>query len=241
MLICYSHSMIYITMAKFQKRLEARVLRKQGWSIKAIAAHLTVSKASASIWCRDLQLTQAQRERLLRNAIKAGHKGRMRGALVNRERKEERVRFHQEGGQRTIGEFSQRDLLIAGIALYWAEGTRKSRLGFTNSEPQMIQFMARWFQEVMGVQREDFMPRIFINAIHRPRIDKVLRFWSRLLQLPIRQFGNPVFLKRPPRKVYENYESYHGVLALGVRRSNELKYQILGLIEAMRDHNIKPV
>lgn len=160
----------------------------------------------------------------------------MKGAFMNHEKKEARIKFHQERGREEITVLSKRDILIAGIALYWAEGTRKSRLGFTNSEPQMIKFMFRWFQDAMGVAKDDFMPRVFINAIHRSRINKVLHFWSQLLQLPTSQFGNPIFLKRPPRKVYENYESYYGVLALGIRRSSELKYRILGLIDGLRDN-----
>ena len=223
-------------MAKFEKRLEARALRKKGWSIRSIAKRLDVSKASASIWCRDLRLTAKQNQRLIQNAIKAGHAGRIKGAQMNREKKERRIEFYKERGREQIKTLSQRDIMIAGIALYWAEGSRKSKLSFINSEPQMIKFMFRWFQDELGVPKADFMPRIFINAIHRPRIRKVLRFWSQLLQLPTSQFGNPVFLKRPPRKVYENYESYYGVLSLGVRGSSELKYLILGLIDALRNN-----
>ncbi len=221
-------------MAKFKKRLAARVLRKKGWSIRSIAKHLNVSKASASIWCRDLELTITQRGKLIRNAIRAGHAGRIKGALANRQKKEARIVFHKEAGKKEITLLSFKDILLVGVALYWAEGSRKSRFAFTNSEPEMIAFVASWLEHVLGIKREEFMPRIFINAIHKPRIGKVLYFWSHLLRVPVRQFGNPVFLKRPPRKVYENHDSYYGVLALGVRRSSELKYRVLGLIDGLK-------
>ncbi len=62
-----------------------------------------------------------------------------------------------------------------------------------------------------------------------------MNYWSDLLELPIEQFGNPVLLKMKQKKVYENYDEYYGVLSLKVRKSSDLKYRILGLIDAMRD------
>ncbi len=67
-------------MAKFEKRLKAIRLRKRGWSIRSIAAHLHVSKASSSAWCSDLELTAIQKKRLVQNSIKAGLQGRLKGA-----------------------------------------------------------------------------------------------------------------------------------------------------------------
>ena len=220
-------------MAKFEKRLEARSLRKKGWSIRSIALHLRVSKASASVWCRDLQLTPAQKKRLLLNAIKAGHAGRLKGALMNKKKKQERIWFYRRLAEQELTLLTNREFLIAGAALYWGEGNKNSRLGFINSDPQMIKFMHRWFRRALGVKREEFMPRIFINAIHRPRIRKILKFWSQLLRLPVRQFGNTTFIKRNPKKIYENYDSYYGLLSIGTRNSSELKYRILGLIKAL--------
>lgn len=222
-------------MAKFEKRLKARKLRKQGWSIRSIASNLDVSKSTASIWCRDLQLTRTQQQRLIQNAIRAGHRGRIIGAQRNREKKREQIEFYKKLGKQDIGRLTKRDWLIAGAALYWAEGSKKSRFAFTNSEPQMIKFISRWLKKVLGIRKNEFMPRIFINAIHAPRIRKVIRFWSQLLQVPTYQFGKPVLLRDRPKKIYENYDSYYGVLALGVRNSNKFKYRVLGLIDAIRD------
>ena len=228
-------------MAKFEKRLAALKLRRRGYSIRSIASHLQVSKSSASIWCRDLQLTKKQELRLIRNAIRAGHRGRMIGAKRNREKKEEQIEFYRKLAEREVAKLTKRDLLIAGAALYWAEGNKKSKFAFTNSEPQMIKFMSYWFQRILGVKKDELMPRIFINAIHEPRIKKVIIFWSRLLRVPTFQFGKPVFLRDRPKKIYEKYHSYYGVLTLGVRKSAKLKYRVLGLIDALRNERILPV
>lgn len=221
-------------MAKFEKRQEARRLRIKGLSIKSIAKQLGVSKSSASLWCLDLKLTEEQREVLIKNAIAAGHKGRILGTEMNKRKKQESLQHFNEQGIKDIGILSRREFLIAGVALYWGEGSKKSKMSFVNSDPQLILFMFKWFQEIMGVEKDDFMPRIFINEMHRPRAEKILAFWSNLLDLPREQFGNIVFLKMNAKKVYDNYDDYFGVLALGSRKSTSLKYRILGLIEALR-------
>ena len=230
-----SYGTIYNTMAKFKEKLEALKLRRKGWSIGSIAEHLEVGKGSVSTWCKDLKLTKSQKDFLKQKMIKAGHKGRMIGAEMNRKKKENTIAFYQKSGKKDIGKLSQRDIFVIGVALYWAEGSRKnSSLSFVNSDPDMIKLMYRWFQEVMSVKKEEFMPCVFINEMHRPRITKVMNFWSSLLNLPKRQFSNPVFLKMKQKKVYENYDSYFGVLALRVSKGTNLKYKILGLIDALK-------
>lgn len=227
-------------MAKFDKRLQAHKLRREGWSIGAIANVLEVSKSSASVWCSELVLTKQQEELLSRNAILKRDSGRIKGALTQKRKKEARIAFYREKGKTDLGKISNRDFFLAGIALYWAEGTRKSgsKFSFTNSEPEIVKFMMIWLGKIMDVKKTEFMPRIFINAIHEPRINQVKKFWATLLGLPVSQFGKLVLLKRPPRKVYENYDTYYGVLNLGVHRGSELKYRTLGLIEALRDQTL---
>ncbi len=220
-------------MAKSDKRIEARNLRRKGWSIKAIARHIGVSKSSASVWCLNIKLTSAQRDLLYRNAIEAGHKGRMIGAEMNRKKKQERIDYNKWLGIQEIGTLTRRDLLLAGIGLYWGEGTKKSALALVNSDPRLILFMFRWFKEIMHIKDEAFMPRIFINEMHRPREQQIRDFWEKLLNLPKNQFGKITFLKRKNKKIYENYNSYYGILSLKICRGTELKYRILGLIEAL--------
>lgn len=138
--------------------------------------------------------------------------------------------------KKQLNRISDRDLLVAGVALYWGEGSKsdKSQLAFVNSDPEAIKFMFCWFKKIMHIKNEEFMPRIFINNIHKNRIKKVLKFWSKLLNLPEGQFGNPVFLGGRPKKVYENHDNYYGVLSLKIRKSSKIKYHVLGFIEALK-------
>lgn len=224
-------------MSKFDKKTQALKLRRKGMSIKAISEKLDVSKGTASVWCRDIVLTQEQEKHLKEGMIKAGHKGRMLGAEMNRKKKTDAIAFYRKSGKNDIVSLSKRELFISGVALYWAEGVKasQSRLAFVNSDPKLILFMYKWFGLCLQVKSNEFAPRIFINEMHQKREKKLVEYWSSLLQLPKEQFGNVVFLKMKQKKVYENYDSYFGILSLGVVKSTHLKYKILGLIEALGD------
>ena len=225
---------IYSTMAKSKEKIQAHNLRRKGWSLLSISKKLGVSKSTVSLWCKDMKLTKKQSEALLNNAIKLGNRGRIIGANANKRKKEERIDFYNKSAKKDVGVISRRELFMLGVALYWAEGSKTDKFSFSNSDPEMILFLCLWLEVAMGIKKKEFMPRIFINDIHRPRIKKVLKYWSVLLRLPIEQFGNPTFLKMKQKKIYSNHDNYYGTLALRVRNSSGLKYRVLGLIDAIK-------
>lgn len=225
-------------MAKFDKKIRAHELRRNGKSVSSIAETLGVAKSTVSVWCRDLKLTKLQKETLKRNQIAGGHKGRMIGAQINRQKKLDNITKQERAARTLVGTLSKRDQLMLGIGLYWGEGAKSDGdpASVINSDPEIILMMRNWFEN-MGVRRTDFRPYIFISEMHRPREKQVVSFWSHYLGIPKAQFNNVTFLKGRPKKVYENHDSYYGVLALRIRKSSTLKYKILGLIKACKLQN----
>ncbi len=218
-------------MAKFEIKIKARELRRTGVSILEISRQLSIAKSTVSLWCRDIFLTEDQKETLLKNKSWAGSRGRLLGAEANRQKRENTIEQSKAWAGSLLGAMNQRDLLITGVALYWAEGSKTDRrFIFVNSDPAMILVMYQWLKDIFGIQKETFMPRISINEIHKPRIQKVLEFWSNLLELPVEQFGKPWFIKAKVNKVYDNYDTYYGILRLGMRNAAPLKYKMLALI-----------
>src|SRR3989344_1946815 len=104
-------------MSKFELRIKAQELRRKGFSIRDISKQLDVSKSSASIWCQNLILTTDQQSLLQERAIAAGHRGRLLGAGIMRERKLQMIKTEQEKALRDIGRISKRDLLLLITAL----------------------------------------------------------------------------------------------------------------------------
>ncbi len=221
-------------MAKYQKKLIAIELRKKGLSINAIAKKLDISKGTVSLWCKDMKLTEEQKNVLKQNTIKAGHKGRSLGTEKQKKKKLDIVNFYNNLAEKDVGALSNRDFLLIAAALYWGEGSKTSnRFIFVNSDPNMIKCMYIFLTEVLKIDKNDIRPTIQINEIHRPRIDKVLTFWHILLQLPLSSFNKPYYVKTPQRKVYANYDSYYGVLRLKILKGSRIQYRILGLIKAL--------
>ncbi len=222
-------------MASYQARIKAREMRKKGMSLGAISKSLAVSKSSVSLWCRDIILTCEQVNFLTEKVTRAGLTGRMKGAEMNRKKKRDNIDQIRRLAEKEIGKISQRDLLMIGTALYWGEGCKNgSRLIFVNSDPEMIKIMYRFFREILHVPKELFQPTVQINEIHKPRIKKVLKFWSFLLDLPLDQFGNTYYIKTVSKKVYDNYDSYYGILRLKIGKGSNLQYKILGSIDIIK-------
>jgi|SRR3989338_71860 len=226
-------------MAKSVSRLRAEKLREMGLSISTIAKRVGVSKSSVSLWCRNITLTNGQKEKLLANMVKGGHAGRMIGADINRQRKLRLLEAYKEDGLKTVDRLSNRDLLVAGTCLYWAEGSKTdNRLIFVNSDPKMILLACRYMREILGIKKDLIRITIQINRIHEGRIGEVQNFWSKLLGLPLNQFGKPYYINILPKKVYSNYNEYYGIARLRVLKSSRLQYKVLGLIEAFKKQSL---
>ena len=229
-------------MAKPQEKKRARELRRKGWSIKSLARKLGVSSASASIWCRDIKLTTRQEKKITADVADARNKGRLLGAAANRLKKESVIENYKLEGSRELAHLSDREFLCVGLGIYWGEGSKadKNAIAVVNSDPRLICFAYKWFCDIFHVPKDMFRPQVFINHIHRARGGVVLNYWSELLGIPQPQFRKTVFIKTKNKKVYENHDSYYGVLALRIRKGTNLKYRILGYLNALGAQKMMP-
>ena len=218
-------------MANTLARDKARMLRSDGASLNEIVSRLRVPKSTVRYWCRDILLTHSQQRRIFEkqriSGIEAAEKVRQRRiGLIKRFRKE---------GIKQIGKVSKRDLLLVGIALYWAEGYRKGdgEFGFTNSDPKMIRLIIRWLKECCKVEADRIHARICINAVHGSRMKEVKGFWIDVTGLPEDQFSKPTFINVASKKHYWNSDQYFGTLRVKVRRSTDLRRRVMGWIEGL--------
>lgn len=224
-------------MAKYQLKIEAENLRKSGASLKQIMEKLGISKSTAAFWSKGIKLSEKQKKLLKLRLIESGHRGRVMGAEANRKKKVESIKLATNEAVSLIGNITTRDIFVIGTALYWAEGSKASSTsGFllVNSDPIMIKFIYIWLVDIMKVSKLDIYGQVSINEIHRFREEKILNFWSNLLDLPRSQFVKTFFMKVSQKKVYSNHEEYYGVFRIGVRRSSYLKYKTLALIDLLK-------
>ena len=219
--LLYNHKYNYKGrfMAKSKEQIKARILRKKGVSIRDISKRLKVSRGSASLWCHDVVLTKKQIEKLHQQMVKGGYSGRLKGAHIQKENKQQKIRYYFEKGKQDIRQIKKQELLIAGLALYWGEGSKKDpRVRFSNSDPVIIKFVMRWFREILNVAEGRFIMRIMINRIHKERLNDVNMHWSKETGIPIEQFRKSILIKSKNEKIYENHFHHYGTLCIGIAK-----------------------
>lgn len=103
-----------------------------------------------------------------------------------------------------------------------------------NFDPSILAVGKHWFEDCLGVSREDFNSYVYISASHKEREKEVLYYLSKELNIPISQFHSVLFLKNRPKKKYANHNEYYGVLSLRIKKGTDMKYRIQGLIDACK-------
>lgn len=221
-------------MAKIKEREKAVKLRREGESIRSIAQQLDISKSTASYWCRDVILSPDQIQALQEKMRTAGARALFQAAQKKRMRRRETENDQRKKGYKKVGEINKRDLFILGLGLYWGEGYKESsgELGFTNSDPEMIQIYMEWLKRIFEVDTTRLVARITINNRHSERIEKITEYWSEITEIPIDQFTKPSLINTRSKKKFENSENYFGTLRIKVRSGTKLKQEILGSLQA---------
>ena len=223
---------IILYMAKSLKKLEALKLRRLGMSIKEIAETISIARSTVSVWCNDVILSKNQKDALYNKMVEAGHKGRIMGAEANKNKKLEVLESVRKIAAKEITSLSKRDIQMLALGLYWGEGSkgREGKFVFVNSDPGTVLLIIKWLQASMSITREVFHPQIYINNQHKERESLVTEFWSKKLKIPKIQFGKTIFIKTPHKKIYENHDTYMGVLHLTVSKSSYLKYKTMAFL-----------
>ncbi|MBI4057854.1 hypothetical protein HY405_00865, partial [Candidatus Microgenomates bacterium] len=172
---------------RFEDKLKAQELRRQGLSYKEILQQITVSKDTLSRWCRDIPLSEAQKTRLLSNKTLGQRKGSLVAADKKRKFRLLRTATIFREAKKELGRLNKRERFIAGIALYAAEGNKTDgKAGFANSDPKIIKFMTKWFKEFCQLPMSKFRGAIWLHE----GLDEIRakRYWSQLTGIPEDQF-----------------------------------------------------
>jgi hypothetical protein len=225
---------------KLEEKLKAQELRKQGLSYGQILLQVDVSKDTISRWCRDIKLTNKQKEKLLSNKMLGQRKGSLVAADNKRQKRIERTKEIFKQSKIELGELKKRDRFLAGVAFYSAEGNKADgAAGFTNSDPLVIKFMMSWFEEFCHIPKHKFRGAIWIHDNLDAEAAK--SFWSGLTGIPLNQFHKTYISKNKvdSKKIRKNIHQY-GVFAIRFSDSDKHR-QIMGWISVLLGVRITPV
>jgi predicted transcriptional regulator len=141
---------------KREEQDKARILRTEGKSLNEIVKLLGVSKASVSLWVRDVKLTESQRAELTARGYSVDAVEKRRENRIQNTRARHRVIM--DSAKASVDSISTRELLLIGTALYWGEGgkTNQGAARIANTDPNVMRLMMRFFREIYSVPEEKF-------------------------------------------------------------------------------------
>jgi transposase len=206
----------------------ARQLRHEGMSVRKIAITLGVSPSSASLWVRDIVLSDAQRATLKEgqhNFRPGPHKGSQANMLKHREIR----RGYQEEGRAKARE---RDPLhIAGCMLFWAEGKKnKNILSLINSDPDMLVFFERFLRESLGARKEDMALHIHCYTNNGVSLEEIEQYWLDFLSLPRSCLRKSTVNVQPSSSKQKGRKLIYGVCDLSVYQTRLVQH-VYGAIQ----------
>jgi hypothetical protein len=208
-------------------------LRKEGRSYNEINKLLGVPKSTLSGWFRGIEISREAKEKLWNESRRRWVQNI---TIYNKERSKvalEKSHLEQQLASKKISHLTERELMLVGTALYWAEGARKKRwtAKFTNSDPLMIAIIMQFFRKICGVEENEFRVQLQIH----PNIseEKAKLYWSEVTGIPVEQFiktqiaiSKSSKLKRPSNTL--PYGTIH-ISVSNVNLVNRIKGWILGL------------
>ncbi len=187
--------------AKDDLRSKAREFRLQGWTYDQIQAELGCSKSSISLWVRDLP--RPERRDPSEQAKLAARK-RWEHELAVRDQARQQTKA---AAMRQVGTVSDRDLFMAGVALYWAEGTkdksyaRRETAIFVNSDPGVIQLYLAWLR-LLDIESERLRFRVMIHIT--ADVEAAERYWAGVVGVDVATFQKTTIKKHNPKTIRKN-------------------------------------
>ncbi|HYF04854.1 MAG TPA: hypothetical protein VEA59_01645 [Patescibacteria group bacterium] len=210
---------------------KAREMRRQGSSYNEIRVKFNIAKSTLSDWVRDIPLSDDQKKRLY-----ARKDGGMTGIRIAQEMFwNKRMTAFNSGLELYSIHYRDPDF-ISGIMLYWAEGDKANCFGFSNSDAEMIRFMAKWVSKYLGYSPLHMTAFMHLHS-GQSELD-MIQFWSGITGIPPVNFRK-TFIK-PEGSGYRKNILYHGTIKIRAKGkgSTYALFKVLGALAGfLKDKN----
>ena len=218
-------------------------LRLAGKSYTEIHRSLGVAKSTLSGWFSGLVLSDD-----LRKAIEQRGRKKSIEGLIKRNKNQTRLAIARAASMRQQGageiqSFSQSDLFLFGVALYWAEGYKRPlvrngrertchTVSLTNSDPGLVKVFLRFLRECCGVREEKI--KAGVRIFQHQNEKHLIQYWQKETNILPRNFGKVYYgvsksslHKRPFNRLP------YGVIQVTVA-DTQLFHRIMGHIEGIK-------
>ena len=214
-----------------KKRELALTLRKeQHMSYSQIKEILKVSKSSLNLWLKDYPLS---RERI--NELRGNSEKRIeRYRETRRKTKEARLQKYYLEQKKRIFPLSKRDIFIAGLFLYWGEGSKAKAtdVSVSNTNPSVINFFIQWMETIFEIPRSEIKLRMHFYEDMDAKKETI--FWAKILNVSEEQFAKPYIKKTSSFRINEKGSFGHGTCNAGIYNAR-LHEQVIMALKTVAD------
>lgn len=231
--------MLLLSMVQYKenKKVQALQLRSEGKSYREIGLELGISKSTLSYWLNKVEITDKQRDLL----IKKQQEGRIKGAQKRRHLRIAREELILSQAANEVSSISEKELWLLGTVAYWCEGSKQKknnvsgRVIFANSDPFLVKLFVRWIVEICKISTDRLVYTLYIHETGN--IENSLKYWCNILEINRDRFGKAVLKKHKisTNRKYDN-NLYFGLIRVGVRNSTDLNRKIRGWINGIDNH-----
>jgi len=221
--------------AEHDKAIELRRVHKMGYG--EIAKRVKVSKSTLSRWLADMPLSDERVLELRRAAWSRGEAKRERFRQTMRAKRDKRENEIYLKQKKKFAKVSDQEMFIAGLMLYAAEGDKKSvsDIAFTNTDPILILFFARWIVRFLGFPKEKLRIQLHLHENMDVKVEEL--FWTHHLGLSKEQlWKSQVYPLRPNSFSYRD-TARHGTCKLyvgSVPKKDEIRLSIRAFFDTYK-------
>ncbi len=128
-------------------------------------------------------------------------------------------------------------MLIAGLFLYWGEGSKTARtlVSVSNTDPSVLRFFIDWLS-ILGVKKEKINVKLHLYKDMDEEKEK--KFWARELGVPLKIFSRSYIKDSKMSGLTYKNGFGHGTCAVRVYNSDLERY-IMRCLQYIRDINSK--
>ncbi len=166
--------------------------RVRGYSIAEISSRFCVSKSTASLWVKDIKVSEIGLKRIENRILLS----RMQSYATNHGKKLNRISKANIEANKLLNKVQINNSLSLSLLaiMYWCEGSKEDRsIRFTNSDPNLIRMFLRIMRENFQIDEKRITISLHIHDYHDEQ--QTINFWSKITSVPAIQF-NKVFLKK---------------------------------------------
>jgi hypothetical protein len=226
-----------------KEREEALKLRLEGKSYTEISISLNVPKSTLSSWLSEVTLSPAILEK-----INSRTQAKSREAIIRRNKRQtelakKRALEGRKSGTAEVGKISNRELLLIGAALYWAEGYKRPKvvrgrevtqhpISLTNADPDLIRAFLKFLRGHLRVPDQKIKASLRIFGHQNEH--ELLKFWQEATKLPLQNFKKTyVGVSKSSQGKRPFNRLPYGVIQISVA-DTPLFHKLIGHIEGLK-------